>query len=142
MRIVLGAPESPKVEMTSQDVYSAPKSGRQSFTQMDAKMLTQSKGPYAVQLVRGGKYTFTLSRYPLYTNIPMGTGGKKMEKNFAIEKVRMSIAEQTVEKAVTAENTHASFTLELKAGDTMLETALIGDGKDGVAYFVTVEFGG
>ena len=54
----------------------------------------------------------------------------------------MSIAGQTVEKTVTPEDTHARFTLDLKAGDTDLDTALIGDGNDGVAYFVTIEFRG
>ena len=65
-----------------------------------------------------------------------------METDFAIEKVRLSVAEQTVEKTVTPEDTHASFTLELEAGDADLDTALIGDGNDGVAYFVTIEYNG
>ena len=42
----------------------------------------------------------------------------------------------------TPEDTHASFTLELEAGDADLETALIGTDKDGVADFVTVGFEG
>ena len=36
--------------------------------------------------------------------------------------------------------THARFTLDLQAGDADLETALVGDGKVGVAYFVSVEY--
>jgi len=140
VRIILGHAQAPIVELTSQDVYSAPKAGRQSFSQGDAVKLTQSQGPYAVRLARDGHYGFKLSRYPLYTDLPFGVGGRKMERDFAIEKVRMSIAGQTVEKAVTPADTHAHFTLDLKAGEADLETALIGDGKDGVAYFVTVEF--
>ena len=68
--------------------------------------------------------------------------GHRSVGSFHIEKVCMSIAGQTVEKAVTPEDTHASFTLDLKAGDTDLDTALVGDGYDGVAYFVTIEFSG
>ena len=102
--------------------------------------LTQSQGPYKVSVARPGKYTFTLSRYPLYTKLPLGKDGRKMEKDFEVEKAHLSIAGQTVEKAVTPEDTHVSFTLELKEGDTDLETALIGDGKNRVAYFVTVKF--
>ena len=68
--------------------------------------------------------------------------GHRSVGTFHIEKVRMSIAGQTVEKTVTREDTRASFTLDLKAGDTDLDTALIGDGNDGVAYFVTIEFRG
>ena len=142
VRIVLGDARAPKVELTSQDVYSASKSGRQSFSQSDALNLTQSYGPYAVRLARSGRYTFKLSRYPLYTEVPFGIGGRKLEKEFSIETVRMSIAGKTLEQAATPEETHASFTLELEAGNADLETALIGDGKDGVAYFVTVEFEG
>ena len=54
----------------------------------------------------------------------------------------MSIAGQTVQKTVAPENTHACFTLDLKAGDADLDTALIGDGNDAIAYFVTIEFSG
>ena len=68
--------------------------------------------------------------------------GHRSVGTFHIEKVRMSIAGQTVEKAVTPEDTSASFTLDLKAGDADLDTALIGDGNDCVAYFVTIEFNG
>jgi arylsulfatase B len=141
VRFILGAPQAPRVDLTSQDVYwTAPKSGALAFGQSDATNLKQAYGPYKVNIARDGKYTFKLSRYPLYTELPFGKGGRKMENDFAIETVRMSIAGQTVEKAVTPEDTYASFTLDLEAGDADLETALIGDGNDGVAYFVTVEF--
>jgi arylsulfatase A-like enzyme len=144
VRFILGDPLAMTVDLTSQDVYWVKDiSKSQAFTQMDAKLLKQAYGPYKVRIARDGKYVFKLSRYPLYTQIPMGTGDRKMKPDdFAIEKVRLSIAGQTVEKAVTPEDTHASFTLDLKAGDADLDTALIGDGKDGVAYFVTVEFKG
>lgn len=142
VRIILGDARAPRVELTSQDVYSVPKAGRQSFSQGDALNLTQSYGPYAVTLARNGRYTFTPSRYPLYTEIPFGVGGRKFEEDFSIDSVRMSIAGQKVQKSVTPEDTHASFTLELEVGDADLETALIVDGKDGVAYLVTVQYDG
>jgi len=141
VRIILGDPRAPVVELTSQDVYWVQGiSKSQAFSQKDAINLKQAYGPYKVRIVRDGKYTFKLSRYPLYTGLPFGKGGRKMEPDFAIEKVRLSIAGHTIEKAVTPADTYAEFTLELKAGDADLDTALIGDGKDGVAYFVTVEF--
>ncbi|MHC4538387.1 MAG: hypothetical protein ACYS14_08240 [Planctomycetota bacterium] len=65
-----------------------------------------------------------------------------MEKDFAIEKVRMSIAGQRVEKAVKPEDTHASFTLDLRAGEAGLLTSLIGDTKSCAACFVTVTYEG
>ena len=143
VRFILGDPRAQKQELTSQDVYWVKDiSSSQAFGQSATTKLTQAHGPYKVRLARNGKYRFKLSRYPLYTTLPLGKGGRKMESDFAIEKVRLSIAGQTVEKAVTPADTHAAFTLNLKAGDADLNTALIGDGKDGVAYFVTVEYVG
>jgi arylsulfatase A-like enzyme len=142
VRFILGDSRAPTVELTSQDVYRGPK-GPQAFSQSHARNLTQAHGPYKVTIATPGNYTFTLSRYPLYTKLPFGVGSRKMEEHdFAIEKVRLAIAGQTVEKSVIPKDTHASFTLDLKKGDTDLETWLLGDGKDGVAYFVTVEFNG
>ncbi|MHC4507652.1 MAG: arylsulfatase [Planctomycetota bacterium] len=142
VRFILGDPRAPRVELTSQDVYRGPK-GAQAFSQPHARDLVQAHGPYKVTVAARGSYTITLSRYPLYTNLPFGAGGKKMEENnFAIEKVRLAIAGKVLEKAVTPKETHASFTLDLEKGDTDLETWLLGDGKDGVAYFVTVQFNG
>ena len=143
VRFILGDPWAQKQELTSQDVYWVKDiSSSQAFGQSDTTNLKQAHGPYKVSIARNGKYTFKLSRYPLYTELPLGKGGRKMESDFAIEKVRMSIAGQTIEKAVTPNDTHASFTLDLKAGDADLDTALIGGDKDGVAYFVTIEFEG
>ena len=142
VRFILGDPRAPKQELTSQDVYWVKDiSSSQAFGQSAAETLQQAHGPYKVSIARDGRYTFKLSRYPLYTGMTFGQGGRKAG-DFAIEKVRMSIAGQTVEKAVTPDDTHARFTLDLKAGDADLDTALIGGDKDGVAYFVTVEFEG
>ena len=141
VRFVLGDSRAPVVELTSQDVYKGPK-GPQAFSQRHATSLTQAHGPWKVTLANRGSYTFTLSRYPLYTDLPFGVGGRNMEPDFEIERVRLSIAGKTVEQEVTPEETHASFTLDLEKGDADLETWMIGDGKDATAYFVTVTFNG
>ena len=142
VRFIIGDSRALVQELTSQDVYwTQDISGGQAFGQGDCEKLEQAHGPYKVAIARDGKYTFTLSRYPLYTGMTFGEGHRSVG-SFHIEKVCMSIAGQTVEKAVTPEDTHASFTLDLKAGDTDLDTALVGDGYDGVAYFVTIEFSG
>lgn len=142
VRFIIGDPCAPVQDLTSQDVYWIKDvSSGQAFGQGDCEKLKQSHGPYKVTIARDGKYTFTLSRYPPYTGMTFGRGHRSVG-TFHIEKVRMSIAGQTVEKAVTPEDTHASFTLDLKAGDAELDTALIGDRNDGVAYFVTIEFKG
>ncbi|MCK4686035.1 MAG: sulfatase-like hydrolase/transferase, partial [Pirellulales bacterium] len=142
VRFIIGDPRALVQELTSQDVYwTQDISGGQAFGQGDCEKLEQAHGPYKVAIARDGKYTFTLSRYPLYTGMTFGEGHRSVG-SFHIEKVCMSIAGQTVEKAVTPEDTHARFTLDLKAGDADLDTALIGDGNDGIAYFVTIEFSG
>ena len=70
VRFVLGSPEAPKVELTSQDVFgTAPKSKAQAFGQKDAINLKQADGPYKVRITRDGKYSFKLSRYPLDTGV-------------------------------------------------------------------------
>ena len=100
----------------------------------------QAHGPYKVRIARDGKYKFTLSRYPLYTNMSMSIGGRKFKKDHIIKKVRISIAGKIREKVVMPEDTRATFLMNLKVGDADLDTALLGDGKDGIAYFVTAEY--
>ena len=70
----------------------------------------------------------------------MSIGGRKFKKDHIIKKVRISVAGKTREKVVMPEDTRATFVLNLKKGDADLNTALLGDGKDGIAYFVTAEY--
>ena len=141
VRFVLGGVGSPAIEITGQDMYWIPESkGGQPFKQSAPRDLIQAHGPYKVRMARDGKYKFTLSRYPLYTDMPMSIGGRKFKPDHAIRKARISIAGKTQEKPVAPEDTRAAFVLNLKAGDSDLDTALLGDGKDGIAYFVTVEY--
>ena len=65
---------------------------------------------------------------------------KKGETVKVIEKARISIAGQTLEKAVTAKDTEVIFTLDLNKGPAALDTAFLGEGLNGIAYFVTVEY--
>ena len=64
-----------------------------------------------------------------------------MRKNQAkvVEKVRMMIAGQTQEKEVSPKDTYASFRVDLKKGPATLDSALLGAGLNGIAYFVTIE---
>ena len=141
VRFVFGGVGSPAIEITGQDMYWIPESkGGQPFKQSAPRDLIQAHGPYKVRMARDGKYKFTLSRYPLYTDMPMSIGGRKFKQDHAIRKARISIAGKTQEKPVAPEDTRAAFVLNLKAGDSDLDTALLGDGKDGIAYFVTVEY--
>jgi arylsulfatase A-like enzyme len=141
VRFILGGVGSPAIEITGQDMYWTPESkGGQPFGQSAPRDLMQAHGPYKVRIAREGKYRFTLSRYPLYTNMPMSIGGRKFKKDHIIRKVRISIAGKTREKVVMPEDTRATFLMNLKVGDADLSTALLGDGKDGIAYFVTAEY--
>ena len=146
VRIVVGHEQAPVVAMTSQDAYASPigspaKWKGQSFTQSAPVKMTQSYGPYMLDVARDGNYTIKLSRYPLYTGMSFSEGKvKKGEKAKVIEKVRMTITGQTQEKEVSLKDTHASFRVDLKKGPAALDSALLGDGLNGIAYFVTVEF--
>ena len=70
----------------------------------------------------------------------LSKSGRKFKKDHIIKKVRISIAGKTREKVVMPEDTRATFLMNLKAGDADLDTALLGDGKDGIAYFVSAEY--
>ncbi len=78
VRFILGDPWAQKQELTSQDVYWVKDiSSSQAFGQSDTTNLKQAHGPYKVSIARNGKYTFKLSRYPLYTELPLGKAGAK-----------------------------------------------------------------
>jgi hypothetical protein len=146
VRIVVGAPEAPVVAMTSQDAYATPvgnppKWKGQSFTQRAPDKLEQSYGPYMIDVARDGNYTIRLSRYPLYTGMTFSDGKlKKGEVAKVIKKARMGIAGKVLEKNVSSKDTEVSFTIDLKKGPAALDTAFLGEGLNGIAYFVTVEY--
>ena len=107
VRFVLGGLGSPAIEMTGQDMYWTPESkGGQPFGQSASARLNASAHLAPSKGVRLAPLTantrFTLSRYPLYTDMPMSIGGRKFKQDHIIRKVRISIAGKTPRKGGNA----------------------------------------
>jgi len=86
-------------------------------------------GPWAVNVEQAGRYRISLDRWPPYVDKPIGA-----------THARVKIAGQELETDVAPDATDATFTVELKAGPSMLWTYLKGeDGKTRGAYFATVK---
>lgn len=90
---------------------------------------TVANGPWAVQVVRDGRYRIDLCRWPRHLHRPM---------KCTHAKVRIGNVEQ--EKDIPLEAVRATFELDLKAGPAMLQTWLTNeqDQQHG-AYIVWVE---
>lgn len=137
VRFLLGDEQHPKISLTTQDLW-----GKSAFAQGHVQNLASGKGPWKVTFVNDGKYKVTLSRYPLYTGLAFNakTKGKK-SKEFTANKARLSIGENTYEKDVQATDTQVSFEVDIKAGDTDLETWIFSEEEITIpSYYVDVEY--
>ncbi len=136
VRFVLGDKNHKKTSLTTQDLW-----GKSSFGQNHVQNLDQGHGPWKVDFLKRGKYRITLSRYPLYTNLPFNERSKsKKNKAFSANKAKVTIGNQSFEKVVLATDTQVSFELNIKAGEKDLETWIFSE--EGItipAYFVDVE---
>ncbi|MBB3205700.1 putative sulfatase [Rhodopirellula rubra] len=88
-------------------------------------------GFWALNVVRGGRYTIRLSRFPDDSKAPMRANN-----------VRMTVGDQERSKAVQPEDTSATFEVQLGKGHTLLQTWLTDadTGGDRGAYFVELQY--
>ena len=127
-RIVLGAPEQNPTALTCHDWHTdnGPVPWNQGHIGRDQK----ANGFWAVDVAREGKYEITLRTRPAHVKHPLKPGTARVKTG----DVDVS---QPVKNGVTA----VSFTVNLKAGPTKLQTWL--DEPDGTsrgAYFVDVRY--
>ena len=88
-----------------------------------------ANGPWAVQVMRTGRYRIDLYRWPRHLNQAMGCTHAKL-KIGAIEQ----------KKDIPLDATHARFELDLAAGPAMLQAWLTNEqGQEHGAYFIWVE---
>jgi len=138
VRFVLGDERAPVISLTTQDTYMA--TGNSVFSPRDVLNLGTKNGPWKVHFVRNGTYRIILSRYPLYTNLPIGIQSEKGNKDFNATAARLRVGDKLVEMEISALDTHAVFEMEIDMGDADLQTWLIAsDGLEIPAYFVDVE---
>ena len=135
---VLGDERAPSISLTTQDSYM-PK-GNSVFSPRGVLNLDSKNGPWKVSFAREGTYRFTLSRYPLYTDLPIGIDASKEKSDFDAKLAKLSVAGEVVQKPVSASDSHVVFELDIEAGDTDLQTWLISsDGIEIPSYFVDIE---
>ena len=104
-------------------------------------------GRWHVQVMREGRYTFTLRRWPEELGLPIRAPAPKgpwpyaVGKALPVAKVRVEIQEQTAMADVAEDTDAVRLTLTLKAGRTELKTAFL-DAQGEVlcgAYYTDVE---
>jgi len=139
VRFVMGDERAPVISLTTQDSYMA--RGNSAFSPRGELNLEAKNGPWKVKFVRGGTYRITLSRYPLYTSLPIGVQSEKGKADFDAIMARLSVGGQVVEKKISPMDTYVAFEMKLEVGDADLQTWLVAsDGLEVPAYFVDVEY--
>jgi arylsulfatase A-like enzyme len=139
VRFVLGDERAPVISLTTQDTYMA--TGNSVFSPREVLNLGTKNGPWKVKFARSGTYRISLSRYPLYTKLPIGIQGEKGKADFDASIARLSVGEIVVEQELSPEDAHVVFEMKIDAGDADLQTWLIAsDGLEIPSYFVDVEF--
>ena len=101
-------------------------------------------GFWAIDVVADGRYCFELRRWPEEAHLEMteGIGGEIKDwytggVALAIRTARMRVAEQQQTKEVAPDVKSVTFTFDLKAGETRMQTWLTGDDRLELgAYYV------
>ncbi len=123
--IALGAPEQNPTTLTCHDWHAAQVPWNHGHIRSNLK----SNGHWAVEVMRDGKYEFTLALRPVGIEYPLQAG-----------KARIQIGDVEVSSEITKGDSTVTLTADLKAGKTKLQTWLDEQqrGQRGV-YFVTVK---
>ncbi|MBM3498473.1 MAG: arylsulfatase [Armatimonadetes bacterium] len=97
-----------------------------------------ANGFWAVRVERAGEYEITLRRWPEEVNAPI-TGAVPGGTAIAAHTARLAIADVEVRQPVPDGAPAVTFTAQLPAGDTRLQTWFVNDaGEDRGAYYVYV----
>ena len=139
VRFVLGDGHTSVISLTTQDSYMP--RGNSVFSPRGVLNLDTKNGPWKVTFSRDGRYRFTLSRYPVYTALPIGKNSLSGEIDFDASLARLVVGDMVVKQPVSQNDTHVIFEMEVKAGDADLQTWLVSaDGLQIPSYFVDVEY--
>ena len=127
VRIGLGHKSDNPALLTCHDWHT--NNGPVPWNQNHIRSGLKANGFWAVTVTRSGKYRITLRTRPPGIDHPLAAATAKLV-----------IGKTTREQAVAADATSVSFTVELKAGDSRLQTTLTPKtGKPRGAYFVLIE---
>lgn len=136
VRFILGDEQKKSITLTTQDLWV-----KSAFNQSHVKKLSNGSGSWKVDFVQTGTYKFTLSRFPLYTNLPFNEklNGKR-SKSFTPTHAKISINNKEYEAFIGATDTNVFFELEIEKGAADIETWIFS--KEGIiipSYFLEVE---
>ena len=127
VRIGLGHKSNNPTLLTCHDWHT--NNGPVPWNQNHIRSGLKANGFWAVTVTRSGKYRITLRTRPPGMDHPLEAATAKL-----------AIGKTTREQPVAADATSVSFTVELKAGDSRLQTTLTPKtGKPRGAYFVEIE---
>ena len=136
VRFILGDERAKTVQLTTQDLW-----GKSVFSQGQIEKLQDGNGGWKVDFKRSGKYRFTLSRYPLYTNLPFNYTKGNGKIPFNPDNARLIVGGDKIEKTVNPRDNSVSMDVIIKKGQTDLVARITApDGIDRPAYFVKVEY--
>ena len=132
--IVLGSPKENPTKLTAHDWHGPGANGTWNHRQI-ASGGGLSNGFWAVDVERAGTYEFTLMRWPVEAK-------RRLREKFLddVTKARLTVGDVDRTVAVGPDADAATFTVELPAGQTRLQTWFIDPkGKTAGAYFVYVK---
>ncbi|TKG93732.1 N-acetylgalactosamine-4-sulfatase precursor [Puteibacter caeruleilacunae] len=137
-RTVLGDQAENPLELSAQEMYTS--EGNSPASAKHAINLERSSSPWKVHIAQSGKYMIKASRYPVYSNIPMGIKASSGKQDLNVNKVTLRIGSKTFEKHATSNDAYAEFSAILTKGDNELQGFIIDqEGKKYPTYFVLVE---
>ncbi len=131
-RIVLGGEENP-TRLMSHDWHC----GNVPWSQGHIRRGTASNGFWAVQIAADGEYEFDLRRWPIEVDAPITAsipGGKAIKARTA----KLAVQDIEVSKEIPADARAVTFRVQLKKGDTKVQTWFEGEGQSRGAYYAYV----
>ena len=126
--IVLGSPRQNPTVLTCHDWHES--GAEQVWDQRQLAGRPKANGFWAVEVERAGRYRFTLRERPVVAKHPLPAGV-----------ARLKIGQLVLNKAIEPGATGVTFEVDLKPGETRLETWLAETGGEvRGAFFVEVEY--
>ena len=128
VRIGIGSEAENPANLNPHDWHVTEQS-RSIWNQGQVNRGVMGNGYWAVNVERAATYTFELRRWPQHLDQPLESVA-----------ARIRVGEQEMEQGVSTEQTAVTFTLDLQAGPTTVQTWLtLPSGEERGAYFVYVE---
>jgi hypothetical protein len=149
-RVIVGSPRESPTALTAHDLHVE---GNEypAWSQPRVRAGAGVNGFWALQAQEAGKYTIELRRYPRESKLAIGAeapqgdnvpGGSPYQrgKSLPIQRMKIKIGDQVLEKEVAENQVGCTFELDLKKGNFDLYTYMIDkNAKEYSAFYVYIE---